>query len=258
MAIARDLSLKLDAELVHFRSLMERETIETDREVIGFVFPLYDFACPSFIEKMIGKFTGLGSKYLFAVCSYGISAAAAMPRLAKSIQRAGGKLSGGFTVRMPHNGIGSAIINSRGRNERLFAEWGGKKERIVRFVKNRQNGVIEKSNRIMDMLFSGYLSKMLPTIYQLLKIAIPDRWDLLDYIADDRCDGCGICARICPLKNIEMKSGKKPVWSDHCVGCMTCLHWCPKAAIRLGMKQMNMEQYHHPETGLRDFLIEER
>ncbi|MGB7539832.1 MAG: EFR1 family ferrodoxin [Anaerolineales bacterium] len=46
-----------------------------------------------------------------------------------------------------------------------------------------------------------------------------------------RCNGCGLCARICPTGSIRMEGGK-PVWSVGCVQCMRCFNYCPNRAIR--------------------------
>jgi ferredoxin len=45
------------------------------------------------------------------------------------------------------------------------------------------------------------------------------------------CNGCGLCARICPTGSIRLEGGK-PVWSGGCVQCMRCFNFCPNRAIR--------------------------
>ena len=69
--------------------------------------------------------------------------------------------------------------------------------------------------------------------------------------ASDDCNGCGICAEICPVGNIEM-ADERPRWDERCIDCFACLHWCPERAISLGGRAMGIEPYHHPDVTLDD------
>lgn len=53
----------------------------------------------------------------------------------------------------------------------------------------------------------------------------------MTFAADRRCDGCGLCARECPVKAIRMIRGR-PDWSYACEGCEGCINRCPRAAIQ--------------------------
>jgi len=70
-----------------------------------------------------------------------------------------------------------------------------------------------------------------------------------------RCDGCGICAKVCPVHNIEMSSGR-PVWQHRCVQCMACLHWCPASGLDFGKKT---ETWLHKCPGMKldEYLAQE-
>ena len=48
------------------------------------------------------------------------------------------------------------------------------------------------------------------------------------------CMGCGVCAKVCPQGNIQMKNGR-PKFKGKCVGCMGCAFSCPRDAIRTGV-----------------------
>lgn len=63
--------------------------------------------------------------------------------------------------------------------------------------------------------------------------------------SDENCDGCGLCARICPVKNIEMRSGR-PVWLGHSEQCFRCLQYCPRESIQYKQSTVGRKRYHHP------------
>jgi Pyruvate/2-oxoacid:ferredoxin oxidoreductase delta subunit len=56
------------------------------------------------------------------------------------------------------------------------------------------------------------------------------------FFADNRCNGCGICARDCPTGAIRMLGRKRPrpFWTFTCESCMRCMGYCPKEAVQAG------------------------
>jgi Pyruvate/2-oxoacid:ferredoxin oxidoreductase delta subunit len=50
------------------------------------------------------------------------------------------------------------------------------------------------------------------------------------FIANSKCNNCGICIRECPTSSIKLVAGR-PYWKLTCESCMRCLNFCPNRAI---------------------------
>ena len=48
------------------------------------------------------------------------------------------------------------------------------------------------------------------------------------------CNGCALCERNCPRKNIRM-SNDKPEFSNNCILCLNCIYGCPRKALTPGI-----------------------
>ena len=72
-----------------------------------------------------------------------------------------------------------------------------------------------------------------------------------DFFSDEKCNGCGICSKVCPVNNIEIIKAK-PVWMHRCEQCMACLQWCPQEAIQYGKNTTGRTRYRHPSVKLED------
>ncbi len=71
LAVARDLADDLDGRLVSISSTLGQNSVANDADTVGFVFPIYDFKPPSAVIDLVGRIDQIGSKYVFAICTYG-------------------------------------------------------------------------------------------------------------------------------------------------------------------------------------------
>lgn len=252
LSVARDISKKIDGELISAVSVSDKDKIVPDADAIGFVFPIYDFKHPKVIGNLLGKITNIDSKYIFAICTYGIAPSKSLVNFGKAIESYGGNLSLGFAVAMPHNGIGSSSFSSK-QHEKMFEEWQKKLEVVSEDITNKREGKIEKSNVFFGMLSSRLIISVFPSIFVFFKEVITKGIDSLKFNYNEKCDGCDICEKVCPMANIEILEDR-PRWGDNCAGCFACYHWCPKGAVQLGSIKLNGEGYHHPDVKLKDMI----
>ncbi|MGI6224737.1 MAG: 4Fe-4S dicluster domain-containing protein [Peptococcales bacterium] len=56
---------------------------------------------------------------------------------------------------------------------------------------------------------------------------------MIKYIDTEKCQGCGVCAKRCPLDAIRMNDEKKAyiAYPDDCMTCYLCELVCPHGAV---------------------------
>lgn len=249
---AKKIAAKTQAPLVTATSAIREDIIDIEADCVGFVFPVQDFKPPKIIRELIEKLRSLEGKYVFALCTAGLTPGKTLKVFEKLIEKQGGKLSAGFALLMPHNGIGSGLF-SLSEHEKMLMAATEKLEKISGYIAERKTGTVETTGLFSALVLSGMCFKMVPILFRLFAQVLKHGWESLGFHADDSCSGCGICEKICPVRNIILSSGK-PVWSDYCVGCFACVHWCPSASIQLGTADMSIRLYHHPEISLEEML----
>jgi len=211
-------------------------------ERIGLVFPVYGWGLPRLVERFVKKLNAAPGTCIFAVVTYAGNKGDTFGILRRMLQKRGLDLDAGWGVKMPENYPPMGGAPEPGRQREINSEAAEKVEQIIADLKAAPHGVCEKS-----MWLWRLLSRI---IYPGFRRFVPraDRW----FCADSNCNGCEICAEICPVDNIEMENGK-PKWLGRCEQCFACLHWCPQEAVQYGRSSKQL-RYHHPDSEVSDFL----
>ncbi len=264
LAAARVIAGKTDGKLIPVSSVIGRDKIETDADVIGIVFPIYyviNTGLPVIISKFAKKLSGgIGAKYIFAAGTCGGGSGSAFINLKKIIKMQGGKLSAGFTVVMTSNLMTASTDK---RMEKLDASL-KKLDEVSGYVNERKHGKFETANVFMRILSAILMPVLAPVIKANLRKMLKSEGTTFDeiiynsdnsYYTDENCDGCGTCAKVCPVNNIKIAEGK-PSWQHHCETCVACVNFCPNHAIHGGLPatMKNYDYYHHPEIKAADLF----
>lgn len=53
-------------------------------------------------------------------------------------------------------------------------------------------------------------------------------------VVNEKCNGCGACASVCPMDVFSIEGGKAIVKKPNaCIGCNACDSQCPENAIKI-------------------------
>jgi len=265
--VARDLAEKTHGNLISISSVMNKDRIRTDAQVIGIVFPVHGISrIPSIVERFVGKLDDVSSKYIFAVTTYGSMAGGAVKSFRKVVESCGGKLSAGFAVHMPMSNITIPSLMYSGtvgdKEQKLFESWRKKSVFVYEYISTRKEGRFEVTNKLLTSLFYPidkiFARWRIESKYNKLtnsNLNKDELWPMMDvsFHSDEKCDGCGVCSKICPVRNIKIVYNA-PAWQHHCERCMGCLQWCPREAIQFDKVSINKKRYHHPDVELSDMI----
>jgi ferredoxin len=259
LVIAKEISAKTPGKLVSIPYAIRKESIKPEAEVIGIVFPVFyatnDCGIPLIVERFVRKLDDIGAKYVFAVCTCGYMPGTTIENLRSAIASRGGKLAAGFTVRMSSKNL------SEKKQQNMCVKRKKKLEAICEYVNARREGKFETRGWLRKIVLAPLRALEKPIfMYRYKKLSNTSRKSFSELIpladasfrTNEKCTGCGTCAKVCPVNNIKIVDGK-PVWLNRCETCYACYGWCPENAICGDIVAYN-DWYHHPEVKLSDMI----
>lgn len=210
-------------------------------ERMGLVFPIHMWGCPPLVNRFVSRINAADDGRIFAVAVCAGALAASLKALRRRVTKKGLVLTAGFSVAMPSIYLPFGDIPEEEKLKDIFSKAEVKIGQIAEALENGENMPVEKGPHWQNIVFSMLNALIIGQVPKL------DR----SFSADEKCTACGVCVKVCPVNNIELKEGK-PVWLNHCEQCFACLHWCPEEAIQFGKSTVGKKRYHHPEIILSD------
>jgi ferredoxin len=256
---------------------MHKKFVQTEADSIVIVFPAYLAqlnGIPLIVKRFIGKLDNLSKKRIFPVVTCGgyesFNALPTLRNFSRAVRLKGGKLFAEYSIRLPMNTLDYSHIPVpiNKDHETMFRNCEKKVEQICEAIAHGNKGHIKIAKLVLNWLMAP-LYLLLQTAYykELRKFAKEPVGSKLSYVdlipltdksiyIDEKCNGCAICADICPAENIVMERGK-PTWIHHCEMCLACSEWCPSQAIHHGGRA-DGRYYHHPAIKLSDMQKQAR
>jgi len=234
--VAKEFAKKIDGcKLTPIKSLKGR--VVPKAEQVGIVFPLYAFGCPRIVINFLKNLDVKNTKYLFSILTRGGSPTIAFTQVARALDR---KLNSCFKINMGSNYLPFGDIYDQAKERKVLLKAQEKLDKIIPMI----TSIEEKRERECFLLYP-----ILSYIYK----SWSKRSHKSDkrFFVDDKCNSCGICEKICPVNNIELKD-KKPLWLHKCQECLACLHYCPSRAIQVNAKSSGYGRYHHPDVSWKE------
>lgn len=232
---------QFNGEQISIPQALQTEKLEYEADVIGFVFPCFYGGLPPLVIEFIEK-RSFKADYVFMLMTYGNFAAGGLSEILKHAARSGITVDYSAKILMVNNYL---PLFETGKQKRSEA---GKKvdQQVTRILKDISE---RKKSALKDNTLFGVLSCVMQRFYKGM-VGTSKQFTITA-----ECTGCGICASVCPVGNIEIL--EKPVFKDKCQLCLGCVHNCPEKAITM-KGEKSRERYLHKGIKLAEIITANR
>ncbi|MEG0177423.1 EFR1 family ferrodoxin [Anaerorhabdus sp.] len=163
------------------------------------------------------------NKKVFIIATMGLFSGDGSGMLARLLKYHGAIILGGIHIKMPDSICDEKVLKHSNEVNHLTIQKALTKisETVLRIKNNKYPQVgLSFGSRCLGLFGQRlYFKSKTKTYSNKLKI-------------NDNCIGCGLCAKNCPMHNIEMLN-HKAISKQQCTMCYRCINECPKQAITL-------------------------
>jgi ferredoxin len=250
--VARSLAHALGDSLCHINNAPADLTHENQ---VGLVFPVYTYDAPAAVKTFADPLVLNKDAYVFVVATCGSTPGNAILSVKQRLEKNGASVAYSRIVSMPDC---SAPAMNNNPNDQLK-----KLETVPTLLEQMTADIKARKHDLLHAKCTAMGTIMNTRAMQPIGIAA-----VRQYVNMDKCIGCGICTKVCPMENIVLacrdasnasvasNASASAQIGDCCTQCLACVHFCPQQAMEIRHKPMPKEwQYHHPKVTLKDMLL---
>jgi ferredoxin len=234
---------RIGGELLSIPRLQKENRYDITDDVVGIIVPIYCFDIPRIARNYLDK-VNIKAEYVFTIMTYGNLSMAALRQMKKLLRKRGVSLNYSNEIKMVDNYLPLYEVEEQLKKQNY---------EIIEFnIKTIINDINERKNILVKHnIFQKYMTYKYSKYYAKGKGNFNKATASKLFSINNKCNGCGICSKVCPIKNIIFNG--KPEYNNNCEFCLACIHSCSQNAIHL-QNEKSIKRFTNPNVKVSEII----
>lgn len=232
---------ELDHDFYSIPQELKKKNLSYKDETIGIVAPIYAGQLPLTVKRFLEK-AEFETDYLYFILTYGANDSVACQWTECFCLNQGICVDYIHTIKMVDNYLPSFDMDEQKRMD---------KEIPLQL----ENIKLELSKRTHDIpKFDEDDLKLYETVQKRFE-EHPELNNGENIFVTSKCEGCKMCAKVCPIGNITFENNHAKRIHNSCDFCLACVQNCPFNALRVKGEKNPEARYRNPYVSLKDIVL---